>query len=106
VQAAITLFHFIKSFPGGICPIPITENQAGVALELAWRVYREAGTDRYDPWFETRLRSIDDLIPVDAQFLWEGSLKILSCEAPNLDWTSGRCVAGSGFRKGHPPCQL
>jgi tetratricopeptide (TPR) repeat protein len=29
---------------------------------LAWSVFRQAGMDRYDPWFETRLRSIDDLI--------------------------------------------
>jgi tetratricopeptide (TPR) repeat protein len=29
---------------------------------LAWDAYREAGIVRYNPWFESHLRSIDDLI--------------------------------------------
>jgi hypothetical protein len=33
-----------------------------VAFELARDIYREAGMDRWDDWFEARLRSIDDLI--------------------------------------------
>jgi tetratricopeptide (TPR) repeat protein len=36
--------------------------EARGAIGMAWDVYREAGMDRDDPSFETRLRSIDDLI--------------------------------------------
>jgi tetratricopeptide (TPR) repeat protein len=36
--------------------------EAREALELAWRVYREAGIDRYDSMFETPLRSLNNLI--------------------------------------------
>ena len=36
--------------------------EARRAFLLAWEVYRVARVDRYDAWFETRLRSIDDLI--------------------------------------------
>jgi hypothetical protein len=33
-----------------------------MAFELAWDVYQEAEMSRYDASFETRLRSINDLI--------------------------------------------
>jgi len=36
--------------------------EARMAIRLAWGLYREVGMDRYDSSFETRLRSIDDLI--------------------------------------------
>jgi hypothetical protein len=36
--------------------------EAREAIGSSWDVYREAGMDRYDHWFETRLRAIDDLI--------------------------------------------
>jgi tetratricopeptide (TPR) repeat protein len=36
--------------------------EAREAFGSSWDVYREAGMDRYDHWFETRLRAIDDLI--------------------------------------------
>jgi tetratricopeptide (TPR) repeat protein len=36
--------------------------EARAAIASARDVYREAGIDRYDPSFESRLRSIDDLI--------------------------------------------
>jgi hypothetical protein len=36
--------------------------EARTAFELARDVYREAGMDRWDDWFEAQLRAIDDLI--------------------------------------------
>jgi hypothetical protein len=36
--------------------------EARGAITLAWGIYREARMFRYDPWFEGRLRSIDNLI--------------------------------------------
>jgi tetratricopeptide (TPR) repeat protein len=36
--------------------------EARRAIGLAWDVYREAAVDRYDTWFETRLKLVDDLI--------------------------------------------
>ena len=36
--------------------------EARGAIRLAWDVYREARIDQYNPSFETRLRSIDDLM--------------------------------------------
>jgi tetratricopeptide (TPR) repeat protein len=36
--------------------------EARAAIEMAWDVYQEAGLYLSDPSFETRLRSIDDLI--------------------------------------------
>ena len=36
--------------------------EARGAIGLAWEVYPEAGINRYNPSFETRLRSTDDLM--------------------------------------------
>jgi tetratricopeptide (TPR) repeat protein len=36
--------------------------KAAEAIEMAWQVCRDAALNQHDPWFEGRLKSINDLI--------------------------------------------